>query len=130
MSPSGFERNLAFQIQAVRLPRPETQYRFAPPRRWTFDFCWPAIRLALEVEGGIWIHGGGRHNRASGFERDVEKYNEAALHGYAVLRVTTRQVQNGAALALVERALRRVQLDTQTGSLSPAVDIVPGGGAV
>lgn len=125
MAQSGWERNLEFQIQAVRLPVPQTQYRFAPPRRWTFDFCWPMVRLALEVEGGIWI--GGRHNRAAGFERDIEKYNEAALRGYAVLRVTTRQVKTGAALMLVERALRHTTTTAVGASIGPDV---PGGGAV
>ena len=102
---SGYERNLEFQIKAVKLPAPVCQFRFHPTRKWTFDLCWPDRKLACEVEGGIWIKGGGRHNRASSFEKDSEKYNEAALKGYAVLRVTTGQVKSGVALSLIERAL-------------------------
>jgi very-short-patch-repair endonuclease len=105
LSQSGYERNLVFQVRAVKLPAPECQYRFAPPRRWTFDLAWPDRRIACEVEGGIWIRGGGRHNRASSFEKDAEKYNEAGLLGWAVLRVTTGQVKTGVALTLLERAL-------------------------
>lgn len=105
MAQSGFERALQFQMKAVGLPEPAIQYRFAPPRRWTFDFCWPVEKLAVEVEGGIFIRGGGRHNRASSFEKDIEKYNEAALRGFAVVRVTTGQVKSGAALRVIERAL-------------------------
>jgi len=103
---SGYERNLEFQIKALKLPAPKVQYRFAPPRRWTFDLAWDDRLLACEVEGGTWIRGGGRHNRASSFERDTEKYNEAALRGWAVLRVTTGQVSNGHAVNLLERALK------------------------
>ena len=41
--------------------------------------------VALEVEGGIWIGGG--HNRGKGFAKDIEKYNEAVIFGWRVLRV-------------------------------------------
>lgn len=103
MSQSGYERNLVFQLRAVKLPAPECQYRFAPPRRWTFDLAWKAEMLAVEVEGGIWVRG--RHTRGKGYEKDCEKYNEAALAGWRVLRFTTGQVTNGNALSVIERAL-------------------------
>jgi very-short-patch-repair endonuclease len=104
VSQSGYERNLEIQMKAVKLPAPKTQYRFATPRRWTFDFCWPDRRIALEVEGGIWTKG--RHTRGVGYEKDCEKYNEAALRGFAVLRVTTGMVKDGRALQVVERAIQ------------------------
>ncbi len=97
MAQSGFERDLQFQMKAVQLPAPEIQYRFASPRRWTFDFAWPARKFYVEVEGGIWIRGGGRHNRAKGFEADTLKYGEAAILGWRGLRVTTGQVKSGVA---------------------------------
>ncbi len=100
---SGYERNLVFQIRAVKLPAPECQYRFAPPRRWTFDLAWPPLLLSVEVEGGIWVRG--RHTRGKGYEKDCEKYNEAALRGWRVLRFTTGQVTAGIALTVIERAL-------------------------
>lgn len=115
MAQSGYELNLIFQIKALKLPAPVAQYRFAPPRRWTFDLCWPDRRLACEVEGGIFIRGGGRHNRAQGFEKDCEKYSEAAIRGFAVLRVTTGQVKRGDAVRLIERALQASR-ELQTAS--------------
>lgn len=89
-------------LEAVGLPAPETEHRFAPPRRWRFDFAWPDRRLALEVEGGTWTHG--RHVRGRGYERDCEKYNAAALAGWTVLRVTTAMLGDGRALALLAEA--------------------------
>ena len=81
------------------------EYRFAPPRRWRFDFA--AIEmgrnLAVEVEGGSFV--AGRHSRGAGFEKDAEKYNEAALLGWTVLRVTPKMVDDGRAIALIKRAL-------------------------
>jgi hypothetical protein len=89
-------------VEAAGLPAPVREHRFAPPRRWRFDYCWPSLRLALEIEGGTWT--GGRHVRGRGYERDCEKYNRAALLGWAVLRVTAAMLKDGRALALLESA--------------------------
>ena len=61
------------------------EYRFHPTREWRFDFAIPAVRVAIEVEGGVW--NGGRHFRPEGYLRDMEKYNEAAACGWLVIRV-------------------------------------------
>lgn len=69
------------------LPLPETEFKFHPSRKWRFDFCWPApYWVALEVEGGLWKHG--RHVRGTGYLKDMEKYNYAAILGWKVLRCT------------------------------------------
>jgi hypothetical protein len=94
---------LHLQITASGLPQPVTEYRFAPPRRWRFDYCWPNKGLACEVEGGVWVKG--RHTRGTGYEKDCEKYNAAVLAGWRVLRVTTGMVQSGEALKVIEAAL-------------------------
>ncbi len=114
MSYSGGEALLLFHIKAAKLPTPVQQYRFHPVRRWKLDFAWPDRRLYVEVEGGIFIKGGGRHNRAMGFQADIEKYNEATLAGWRGVRVTTRQVKSGAALGLIERALGLSQETRET----------------
>lgn len=70
--------------------------RFHPSRRWRFDFVIIGLdKVAVEVEGGVWS--GGRHTRGSGYIGDMEKYNEAALRGWKVLRypasnITTRVI--------------------------------------
>jgi hypothetical protein len=73
-------------------------------RRWCFDFAWPDLRVAVEIEGGGWV--AGRHTRGPGFEADCEKYAEAATRGWTVLRVTPSQVRAGRALAWAEAVLR------------------------
>src|SRR5579871_3812123 len=98
-------------FRSLGLPVPAPEYRFAPPRRWRFDFAWPAHRLALEVEGGVWS--GGRHVRGKGYERDCEKYSEAALRGWRVLRVTSGMVKDGRALALLSRAFAAEDRDAE-----------------
>jgi len=98
---SNLEDTLYRQMEAVGLPLPEREYRFAPPRRWRFDFAWPDRKLAVEVEGGIWVRG--RHNRGAGFVRDCEKYNTAVLLGWRVLRFTPGMIRSGEAIkAIIE----------------------------
>jgi hypothetical protein len=47
------------------LPEPTKEHRFAPGRRYAFDRCWIDSRIAIEVEGGIWMQTStGRSKRA------------------------------------------------------------------
>jgi very-short-patch-repair endonuclease len=69
----------------------ERECRFAPPRRWRFDFANTERKVAIEIEGGAWT--GGRHTRGAAFEKDAEKYNTAALLGWIVLRYTPQMVK-------------------------------------
>lgn len=96
---------LAFQCRAIGLPAPVLEYRFHPPRRWRVDACWPALWLAVEIEGGVFTRG--RHIRPSGFLRDAEKYNQLALDGYTLLRFTPAQVRDGIAVTAIEGFLKR-----------------------
>jgi hypothetical protein len=85
------------------LPRPVPEYRFAPPRRWKMDYCFPQDMLAVECEGGVWTNG--RHVRGSGFVKDMEKYNTAAAMGYRIIRVTPQQLGESETIDLIRRAL-------------------------
>jgi len=101
---SALEETLVVQVKALGLPHPEREVRFHPTRRWRFDLCWPARMVAVEVEGGTWV--AGRHSRGKGMRSDAEKYNEAVLGGWRLLRVTSDMVADGTAVAFLERALR------------------------
>lgn len=63
------------------------EHQFDEQRKWRFDFCWPAIRVALEFEGGIFLAKSG-HNTAKHYNKDTDKYNRAAVLGWDVIRVT------------------------------------------
>jgi hypothetical protein len=81
--------NDAFWL-AVGLPVPEREYKFHHTRKWRFDFAFVEKKLAVEIEGGIYISG--RHTRCTGFMKDLEKYNAAALLGWRLLRYTPQHV--------------------------------------
>lgn len=93
--------------KAFGIGEPVKEYRFAPPRRFRFDYAFLAEKVALEVEGGIWT--GGRHTRGAGFEKDREKYNLAAVEGWVVLRTTPSELatKTGDVLNLIASVLRK-----------------------
>lgn len=107
---------LLAHCKAVGLPEPETEVRFHPVRRWRADLLWNQPRkLIVEVDGGTWIAGGGRHNRPQGYENDNEKAAHALMAGYPVLKVTPRQVKSGEAVKWIEALLRGSDGDSQLG---------------
>jgi very-short-patch-repair endonuclease len=110
-APSRLEETLALHLKASGLPEPVREFRFHPPRRWRFDFCWPDQRLAVEAEGGV--YSGGRHVRGAGFEKDAEKYNAATIDGWRVLRFTGAMIKSGEALAQIEQALNETPQTTE-----------------
>ena len=99
------EETFALHLRAAGIDGFEREYRFAPPRRWKFDFANPALMVALEVEGGTWTRG--RHCTGTGYAADCEKYSTAAVLGWRVLRFTTDQVKSGMALRMLQQAIGR-----------------------
>ena len=99
---SHLEEDFAMALKFDDFPAPVREYQFHPTRKWRFDFAWPAQKVAVELEGGIWI--GGRHNRPISMEGDMEKYNAAALLGWHVGRFSKRMVKEGAAIAWLTEA--------------------------
>jgi hypothetical protein len=74
-------------------PEPVGEYRFAPPRRWKFDLAWVNPKVAVEVQGGLFIHG--RHVRGGALAREYEKLNTANILGWCVLLILPAQIQDG-----------------------------------
>lgn len=90
---------LDVHMRAVGLS-PQAEYRFHPVRRWRFDYAFPELMLAVEVEGGAWT--GGRHTRGKGFQNDLDKYDEAMRLGWTVYRCSPEMVKQGRAVQTVE----------------------------
>ena len=87
------------------LPVPVREFRFHDVRRWKFDFAWPDDYVALEIEGGAFRGHG--HRSVGVFLKNIDKYNEAQLAGWVLLRCTTDDIKSGAVFELVKRALGR-----------------------
>lgn len=75
--------DLIYQMQRARIyggwdydPGWKLEYRFCPKRKWSFDFAYPSLKLAIEVQGGTYA--GGRHSRGASQIFEYEKLNAAA----------------------------------------------------
>jgi hypothetical protein len=95
------DATIAFFV-AAGLPAPVAEHRFHVERKWRFDYAWPVLKIALEVEGGVWTNG--RHTRGAGFLKDCEKYNAAAVMGWRVLRVTPATLRTADTCEMLRRA--------------------------
>jgi very-short-patch-repair endonuclease len=84
---------------------PVPEFRFEAKRKWRFDFAFPESMVALEVEGGVFT--GGRHTRGSGFIKDIEKYNHAAVLGWRVLRTTPSELCMGETVQMIKNAIEK-----------------------
>lgn len=83
LTRSEAERRLLELIASAGLPRPETNVRLG---RYEVDFLWREQRLVAEVDGYAF------HGSRAAFERDRTRDAELQARGYAVLRVTWRQI--------------------------------------
>lgn len=83
----GHKKLLLLHLDAAGLPHPVPEYQFHDKRKWKIDFAWPEYKLAVEVEGGIYGSKGGGHRSISGFEANLEKYNQLAVGRWFLIRL-------------------------------------------
>lgn len=98
---SAGERDLEMQLRAWQITGWTTEFKFdagTGGRGWRLDFCWPALKLAVEVDGGV-------HRIAGRFEGDIERHNALALAGWLHLRFSPEQCKSGEAVATIKAAL-------------------------
>lgn len=114
---SELEQAFFDELKLYGLPLPRRQHRFHPVRQWAFDFAWPAAKVAIEIQGGIFVGGG--HNRGGYMEQSYEKMNEAARLGWRVFQFGPSQVrrkkrttESSKALAYMYEILRRENVET------------------
>lgn len=64
------------------------EFPFHPTRRWRFDYYFPEVKIAIEIDGGLFnAYQGkhaGRHSGGMGQKEDMEKMNAAAAMGILV----------------------------------------------
>ena len=96
-------------MQRAAYGKPVREYKFDKSRNWRFDFAWPPLHFAVEVEG--LTHEGGRHQRIDGFEKDLEKYQAAMMQGWTVYRVSPKMIGSLVALETIKTMLSRALLN-------------------
>ena len=128
---SQLEEALLIQIKAFKLPMPEREYRFAAHyvglgngvrerlkqaklHDWRFDFAWPDLMWAVEVDGGGFING--RHNRGVGFQNDLDKSHAAQEIGWNLYRCSGAMINSGKSIILIAELLKRAQISRYNGN--------------
>lgn len=99
------EKAFELQLRAEKIFY-DREFEFDPLRKWRADFYveTDCNHILVELEGGVYTTG--RHVRGAGYEADIEKYNEALLAGYTLLRGTAKHIKSGKLLEWVKRAMR------------------------
>lgn len=85
------------------------EYKFVSERKFRFDYGHLKMKIAIEIEGGIYTGTG--HAKTGTYLKDMEKYNLAQLRGWIVLRYAHGQenlIAND-----VKRALQKREKDRE-----------------
>ena len=115
-SRSWLEARFARLLREAGLPAPARNHPLlAGGRRVRIDACYPAERVAIELDGRAY------HLLGDDWERDLARQNLLVLDGWTVLRFTSRDLRErpGAVVEAVRRALGRI-------SVARAAEILPG----
>jgi very-short-patch-repair endonuclease len=75
----------------------------ATPRKWRFDFACLSRKVAIEIDGGLFMRHGGGHRSIGGAMRDQEKGNEATARGWRVLHFRPEKFRTPETLLLISR---------------------------
>lgn len=86
---------------------PVGQHVFHPERKWRFDFAWPDLLVAVEIDGGVFQSRATGHRSIGGLIRDMEKSNAAQIQGWCLLRFHANDLDKDpvGTIALVDHAL-------------------------
>lgn len=79
-------------------PKLRERIKAAGLKDWRFDYAWPSVKIAIELDGGQWKPGGGKH----GTDDDYHKINVATSLGWKVYRFTHRMVQRNQAIKFMK----------------------------
>ena len=101
--PDGDVDLLCWQLNNLGLPH-EREHHFHDTRKWRFDIAFPAVKLAIEIDGGLFVDGG--HSRGRARINDMERDIAANLLGWLVVRMPPEWIRPGTALANIERLVK------------------------
>lgn len=114
-----WEDLLAYHLQINGLGKLFAREYIIPElgRKWRWDFCDPMNKVAIEVQGAIWVPNKA-HSGGTGIMRDHAKANAANFHGYAVFAFSDKTIKSLEAVDLI-RDYYRQRLKIEPGSVAP-----------
>lgn len=108
------EESFAAWAKRLNLPAFERNFRFHPDRKLEIDFAWPALKLGLEIQGGVW--NAGKHGRPLGIMADMAKHNILLDLGWTVYQFTPQECRIGSAALHIERIINERSITILTGA--------------
>ena len=83
--PESPENTFAYLLESIKIPY-EREYCFnSPHTKHRFDFALVGLKLAFEIDGGVW--GKGRHQTPIGFMNDCKKQMLAVALGWRIVKI-------------------------------------------
>ena len=122
------DREREFIINWANLggPRLEAQFQFHPTRRWKFDWAHLESRVAIEIQGGTWLHKS-RHVSGTGYWGDRIKMNAALRLDWKVFELTSQDISDERVLNEIKAEIeaRMQALPLARDGLTPFADVYP-----
>ena len=87
------------------------EFYFSTERKYRLDFAIPVrqggsdLKIAVEVQGGIWAKGNSGHSSGTGIKRDMNKSNLAQSLGWFLIKVTPNELLSLNTLELIKSRL-------------------------
>jgi len=81
------------------------EFEFCKERKFRIDFAEPFLKIAIEIDGGIWMRGKSGHSSGSGIKRDQEKTTLLSQHGWSVLRFEPEEAMTAKTIDIVRKTI-------------------------
>jgi len=78
------------------------EFHFSIERNYRLDYAIPKYKIAIEVDGGIWMKGNSGHSSGNGIKRDMEKGNLLQHLGWKLLRFEPNELMTGSTIRSIK----------------------------
>lgn len=94
---------LFFELLAIAgMPKPEKEVKMIDKRRYRIDYAWPAIKLGIEIQGGVFTRGA--HGSIYGILAGYKKANDACEHGWSIMYYLPSEMLTTETINQIKRA--------------------------
>lgn len=83
------------------------EFEFSSERKFRIDYALPIHKIAIEIDGGIWMRGRSGHSSGTGIKRDQEKTTLLSVCGWSVIRITPDEQYNQKLISDIKKIMAR-----------------------
>lgn len=82
------------------------EFYFCKDRKFRIDFAEPFLKIAIEIDGGIWMSGKSGHSSGTGIKRDQQKTTLLSQYGWSVLRFEPREAMSAKTIDVIYKTIQ------------------------